>query len=84
VKQDIREAFRFLAANPGFAAVVILTLGLAIGVNSTIFSVVNGVLLRPLAYAQPDRLAGLWESNTAQGRSVPTRAAPSGSWFSVR
>ena len=67
MKQDIREALRFLAANPGFAAVVILTLGLAIGVNSTIFSVVYGVLLRPLAYAEPDRLAGLWESNTAQG-----------------
>ena len=67
MKQDVREAFRFLAANPGFAAVVILTLGLAIGVNSTIFSVVNGVLLRPLGYAEPDRLAGLWESNPAQG-----------------
>ncbi len=67
MKRDIREAFRFLAANPGFAAVVILTLGLAIGVNSTIFSVVNGVLLRPLGYAEPDRLAGLWESNAAQG-----------------
>ncbi|MBA2306477.1 MAG: ABC transporter permease [Acidobacteria bacterium] len=67
MNQDIRESCRFLAANPGFAGVVILTLGLAIGVNSTIFSVVNGVLLRPLAYADPDRLAGLWESNGAQG-----------------
>jgi putative ABC transport system permease protein len=67
VKQDIREAARFLAANPGFAAIVVLTLGLAIGVNTTIFSVVHGVLLRPLAYAEPDRLAGLWESNAAQG-----------------
>jgi putative ABC transport system permease protein len=67
VRQDIREAFRFLTANPGFTAVVILTLGLAIGVNSTIFSVVHGVLLRPLAYAEPDRLVGLWESNPAQG-----------------
>jgi putative ABC transport system permease protein len=67
VKQDIREAFRFLIANPGFAAVVVLTLGLAIGVSSTIFSVVYGVLLRPLAYAAPDRLVGLWESNPAQG-----------------
>ena len=67
MKQDIREAFRFLAANPGLAAVVILTLGLAVGVNSTIFSVVHGVLLRPLAYAEPDRLVGLWESNPAQG-----------------
>ena len=67
MKQDIREAFRFLSANPGFAAVVILTLGLAIGVNGTIFSVLNGVLLRPLAYAEPDRLVGLWESNPSQG-----------------
>jgi putative ABC transport system permease protein len=67
VKQDLREALRFLAANPAFAAVVILTLGLAIGVNSTIFSVVHGVLLRPLAYAEPDRLVGLWETNAAQG-----------------
>lgn len=67
MKQDLREAFRFLTANPGFAAVVILTLGLAIGVNSTIFSVVNGVLLRPLGYAEPGRLTGLWERNAAQG-----------------
>ena len=67
MKKDISEAFRFLVANPGFAAVVVLTLGLAIGVNSTIFSVVNGVLLRPLAYGEPDRLAGVWESNAAQG-----------------
>ena len=67
MKQDIREAIRYLGANPAFAAVVILTLGLAIGVNSTIFSVVHGVLLRPLDYAEPDRLVGLWESNPAQG-----------------
>ena len=64
---DLREAGRFLIANPGFATVIVLTLGLAIGVNSTIFSVLNGVLLRPLGYAQPDRLVGLWESNPAQG-----------------
>ena len=67
MRQDIREAARSLIANPGFAIVVILTLGLAIGVNSTIFSVLNGVLLRPLGYAEPERLVGLWESNTAQG-----------------
>ena len=67
MKYDLRESFRFLAANPGFTAVVVLTLALAIGVNSTIFSVLNGVLLRPLDYADPDRLIGLWESNQAQG-----------------
>jgi len=67
MRQDIREAARSLIANPGFAIVVILTLGLAIGVNSTIFSVLNSVLLRPLEYADPERLVGLWESNTSQG-----------------
>jgi predicted permease len=67
MRQDIREAARSLIANPGFAIVVILTLGLAIGVNSTIFSVLNSVLLRPLEYAEPERLVGLWESNTPQG-----------------
>ncbi len=67
MKHDIREAARSLIANPGFAIVVVLTLGLAIGVNSTIFSVLNGVLLRPLGYAEPDRLVALWESNSAQG-----------------
>ena len=67
MKHDIREAVRFLASNRGFAAIIVLTLGLAIGVNSTIFSVLNGVLLRPLAYADPDQLVGLWESHAAQG-----------------
>jgi predicted permease len=65
MKHDLQEAWRFLRANRGFAAVVILTLGLAIGVNSTIFSVLNGVLLRPLDYAEPDRLVVAWESNRA-------------------
>ena len=67
VRQDFREATRFLTRHPGFAAVIVLTLGLAIGINSTIFSVLHGVLLRPLAYTQPEQLVGLWESNPAQG-----------------
>ena len=53
--RDFREALRLLRANPGFAAVIVLTLALGIGVNSTIFSVLHGVLLRPLQYANPER-----------------------------
>ena len=66
--RDGREALRFLRANLGFACIVTLTLGLGIGVNTTIFSVLHGVLLRPLQYADPDRLVVLWESNRQLGQ----------------
>ncbi len=66
--RDFREALRLLRANPGFAAVIVLTLALGIGVNSTIFSVLHGVLLRPLQYASPEKLVVLWESNPQLGQ----------------
>jgi predicted permease len=57
---DLRYAVRTLGRTPGFTVVIVLTLALAIGANSAIFSVIQGVLLRPLPYAQPDRMVRIF------------------------
>src|ERR1700722_9250218 len=65
--QDLRYGARMLRRNPGFAAVAILTLAIGIGANVMIFSVINGVLLRPLPFPDSQRIVTVWETDANRG-----------------
>jgi len=74
--QDVRYAVRVVRRNPGFATAAALTFALGIGASTAMFSVVNGVLLRPLPYADPDRLLVVWEHDVARGHDRNVVAVP--------
>src|SRR5215510_785870 len=65
--QAIRFAVRMLLKRPSFTVIVVLTLALGIGANTTIFSAIDAVLLNPLPYKDPDRLVVVWETNNQLG-----------------
>ena len=78
VSQDVRYALRGFRRRPLFAVTAILTLALAIGGNSAVFSMIRAVLLRPLPWPDPDRLVIVWETNQKEGTA---RANPSSANF---
>jgi putative ABC transport system permease protein len=81
VLQDVRFAVRGLRRSPAFTAVAILTLSLSIGANTSIFSVVNAVLLRPLPFPEPDRLVYVWEVSP---RNNPRNVVSAGNYLDWR
>jgi predicted permease len=68
ILQDLRYGARVLARRPAYAAIVIVTLAVGIGATTAVFSVVNGVLLRPLPYPDPQRLVMVWENDRLNGK----------------
>ena len=67
MRRNLRLARRSLAGSPGFTVTVVLTLALGIGANTAMFRAIDHVLLRPLPYPEPDRLAALHETQTGRG-----------------
>lgn len=65
--RDIRYSLRVLGKNRGFATAVVLTFALGVGCSCAIFSLVNGILLRPLPYPRPNELVAVWERNVVRG-----------------
>ncbi|MEZ5285912.1 MAG: ABC transporter permease [Vicinamibacterales bacterium] len=81
---DVRLAFRQLRTQPLFAAAAILSLGLGIGLNVAVFSVIDGVLLRPSPIADPDRVVMVWETDRGSGTTREPASLPDALDFQAR
>src|SRR5512145_3563819 len=80
--QDFHYALRTLRRTPGLTLVIVLSLGIGIGANTAIFSVVNALMLKPLPYPDPDRLAVLWLRSP--GINIPQDWPSPGQYIDIR
>src|SRR5258708_38677078 len=80
--RDVRYGIRMFLKRPGFTAVAVISLALGIGANTAIFSVVNALLLKPLPYPDPDRLAVLWLRSP--GINIPQDWPSPGQYIDVK
>jgi putative ABC transport system permease protein len=84
ILQDIRYSLRSLCKTPAFTAVAIIVLALAIGANTAIFTVINTILIKPLAYSDSDRLVMLWETNPRFQIGIDTLPVTPGTFMDWR
>jgi predicted permease len=84
LRHDAKYGFRRLRLNPGFSVVAVLTLAVGIGATAAIFSVVNGVLLKPVPWRDPERLVMVWQNDRVSGTTREPASAPDYDDFRAR
>src|SRR5450631_4124051 len=82
IVHEMRQVIRRLLRSPMFTAVTLLTIAIGVGANSAVFSVVNGVLLKPLPYPDPGALIGVWQ--TSSRLNIKDLSASPSDYFTFR
>ena len=84
IAKDVRYSLRGLWRKPAFTSITIITIGLGIAATTAIFSVVNGILIKPLPYPEPERLVGVWHSAVIQGTPFESMNLSDAMYFTYR
>src|SRR6516162_11443108 len=84
IAKDVRYALRGLWKKPAFTSITIITIGLGIAATTAIFSVVNGILIKPLPYPEPEKLVGVWHSAVIQGTPFESMNLSDAMYFTYR